>query len=449
MSAILAATDFSGSSRTAVQLAAALAQRRQASLVLVHAVESTPFDLPPPPILSTTRERDLLLSVEQDLASLATEIRQSGITVEIRVEIAPAARLILEVAGKTGADVIVLGTHGRRGAAHLFLGSVAEQIVRASQVPVLVTREASPVLYRWRGQQPLRLTVGVDGSAASVAAMAWAGALASPSPCELLLARLYSPSEEAARYGLDEPWGEPPREVDLLPLLERDLRRDAGSLVGNVPFRLQFWPAEHDAADVLSRNAFVQGTDALLVGVPRDQSRAALSPGALLRRSALPVFCVPEVLAPGGELPEIRSVLIATDLSDASNAVVPHAYRLLRPVGGRVELLTVHEIGPADPTVGIPLPLPLRPEDTAAIEARLRDLIPPGAKGFRIATHVSVVEARSAVEAIAAAADRLDVDLVAVGSHGRSGVGRVLLGSVAEQVARRSPRPVLIIRARA
>jgi nucleotide-binding universal stress UspA family protein len=47
-----------------------------------------------------------------------------------------------------------------------------------------------------------------------------------------------------------------------------------------------------------------------------------------------------------------------------------------------------------------------------------------------------------------AAAERLDVDLVALGSHERSGFGRALLGSVAEEVARRSLRPVIIVRAR-
>jgi nucleotide-binding universal stress UspA family protein len=290
----------------------------------------------------------------------------------------------------------------------------------------------------------------VDGSAAAEAALAWAGAFAEASPCGLLLARIYSPREEAARYGLDEPWGELPREVDLLPLLERDLRRYAGALIGDAPSRLQFWPAGHDAAEILTRDAFVQGTDALVVGVAKHRMGAtALSAGAVLRRSSLPVFCIPEALGPvRRDLSEVRSILIATDLSDASNAVVAHAYRLLRPAGGRVELLTVHALGPADAIAAIPLPPPLRPEDRAAIEARLRSLIPPEADALGITTQVSVAEARFAAEAIAAAAERLDVDLVAVGSHGRSGIGRALLGSVAEELARRSPRPVLIVRAR-
>jgi nucleotide-binding universal stress UspA family protein len=90
----------------------------------------------------------------------------------------------------------------------------------------------------------------------------------------------------------------------------------------------------------------------------------------------------------------------------------------------------------------------LAPSERAAIEADLRTLIPPEAAGHGIVTHLCVLEAPSVDRAIAAAAERLDVDVVAVGSHGRSGVSRALLGSVAEEVARRSPRPVFIVRAR-
>ena len=449
MGSIVAATDFSACSQTAVQLAAALARRRQLSLVLVHAVKSPALDLPAVPIGATAWEMELLASAELELARQASELRAEGITVETRARLGAPARLILEIAGQVGAEVIVVGTHGRKGPAHLFVGSVAEHVVRTSTVPVLVTREGTPAMPRWRGGGPLRLTIGMDGSAASEAALAWVGAFARLLPCQLLLARLYSPREEAMRYGLDEPWGERPREVDLLPLLERDLRRDARALIGDTPSRLQFWAAEDDAAGILARDGFVQGTDALVVGVPRHRSGAALSAGAVLRRSSLPVLCVPELGVPDRrELPQLRSILVATDLSDASAAVVPDAYGLLRSGGGRVELCTVHELGPADAIAEIPLEAPLGDEARATVEARLRALIPPEAAAFGITTHVSVIDARHAADAIVAAAERLDVDLVAVGSHGRSSFGLVLLGSIAEEVARRSPRPVLIVRAR-
>ena len=53
-----------------------------------------------------------------------------------------SARFILDVAAKRRADLIVLGTHGRRGLRRLVMGSDAEEVVRTSNVPVLLVREA-------------------------------------------------------------------------------------------------------------------------------------------------------------------------------------------------------------------------------------------------------------------------------------------------------------------
>ena len=116
------------------------------------------------------------------------------------------------------------------------------------------------------------------------------------------------------------------------------------------------------------------------------------------------------------------------------------------PAGGRAELCTVHAVGAADAIAALPPASSLGAEERAKLESELRALIPPEAEAAGITTRVSVLEARFAAEAIIAAAERLDVDLVAVASRGRSGFKRALLGSVAEEVARRSARPVLIVR---
>jgi len=161
----------------------------------------------------------------------------------------------------------------------------------------------------------------------------------------------------------------------------------------------------------------------------------------------LPVLCIPEAAVPARRrIPELRTVLIATDLSDASAAAIPTGYALLRASGGRVELCTIHVVGPADPVADMPLAASLRDQERKEREARLRALIPPEAAGMGITTGVSVSEARFAVDGLLAAAERLDADTIVVGSHGRSGFKRALLGSVAEAVARQSRRPVLIAR---
>jgi nucleotide-binding universal stress UspA family protein len=89
-------------------------------------------------------EEDLLESWRHGclryLAPLADRLRAHGLNAETKVVVgAPVAAEILELARSERADLIAMGTHGRRGLERLVLGSVADKIVRASDVPVLVT----------------------------------------------------------------------------------------------------------------------------------------------------------------------------------------------------------------------------------------------------------------------------------------------------------------------
>jgi nucleotide-binding universal stress UspA family protein len=449
---IVVATDFSPCSRSAVRLAAALARGQRAPLLLVHAVEPASVDVPMVPIGVTGREQDLLTAAEVAVAHDASELRQSGVAVETSVLIGSAESVILEVATERRATLIVVGTHGRKRGAHLFLGSVAESVVRSAACPVLVTRESETDLERWQGGASLRLLVATDGSGASQAALSWAGTFARSQPSALSIVRLYWPPEEAVRYGLDDPWDGAGRDEELLPLLERDLRRDTQTLVGQTPERLHLHAAGREAPDALAEEAASFAADALVIGVPRHRSPrwTVLAPGPVLRSSKLPVLCVPEPRMAARNQPRpVRSVLIATDLSEASNQVVGPAYGVLLPAGGRAELCTVHAVGAADVIAAVPPQSTLGDEERAKLESQLRALIPREAEAAAIRTSVSVIEARFAAEAILAAAERLDVDLIAVASHGRSGIKRAVLGSVAEEVARQSARPVLIVRSQA
>jgi nucleotide-binding universal stress UspA family protein len=289
-------------------------------------------------------------------------------------------------------------------------------------------------------------------SVASQAALSWAGRFARSQACAVSIVRLYWPAEEAVRYGLNDPWDGPRRDDELLPLLERDLRRDTQGLVGQAPERLRLRAAGREAPDALAEEAASLDADAVVIGVPRHRSQrwAVLAPGPVLRSSKVPVLCVPEPRTVSPRQPaRVRSVLIATDLSEASNEVVGPAYGVLLAGGGRSELCTVHAVGAADTIAALPPQSALSDEARAKLESQLRGLIPPEAEASGITTNVSVIEARFAAEAIIAAAERLDVDLIAVSSRGRSGFKRAVLGSVAEEVARHSARPVLIVRSQA
>src|SRR6187551_445138 len=139
---ILVATDFSPSSQAAIRLATAVARRRGSSLFLVHVIEQPPIDVAAMAMGATAWQKDFISAAEVAVAREASDIRQGGVLVETRVALGSASGVILETAAESRADLVVLGTHGRKGGAHLFLGSVAETVVRSSTCPVLVTRDA-------------------------------------------------------------------------------------------------------------------------------------------------------------------------------------------------------------------------------------------------------------------------------------------------------------------
>ena len=64
-----------------------------------------------------------------------------GVPVDTSAVVGYCPRAIYEAAAKEGADLIIISTHGRTGLKHVFLGSVAENVVRLAPCPVLVVRE--------------------------------------------------------------------------------------------------------------------------------------------------------------------------------------------------------------------------------------------------------------------------------------------------------------------
>ncbi|RQR58854.1 universal stress protein [Burkholderia sp. Bp9126] len=144
---ILVAVDGSDTSRHAFDAALALAQSHGAELQPFYVVENAAiyYNVPgyDPSLL-----RDQLLEQGNDLAKEFTQSMQAiGVKGEARLgeatSIADVASLILEAATAFGADLLVLGTHGRRGFRRLVLGSIAEQCVRHASLPVLLIPAAA------------------------------------------------------------------------------------------------------------------------------------------------------------------------------------------------------------------------------------------------------------------------------------------------------------------
>jgi nucleotide-binding universal stress UspA family protein len=139
---ILHPTDFSERSDWAFELACALARDHGSRLVIVHVAPS-----------QVTVYGEMVLATPSELTFKELKdrlLRLKGpdlVFVEHRLEEGDPAGEILRVVRDTHCDLIVMGTHGRRGLSRLLLGSVAEQVMRKAPCPVVTVKTpiAEPV----------------------------------------------------------------------------------------------------------------------------------------------------------------------------------------------------------------------------------------------------------------------------------------------------------------
>lgn len=140
---VVAGVDFEPASVRAATLAGAVATASRAELRVVHAerVDAPPYFTPEQIAALGDERREATRELTAELQRLV-----GGATsrvADVRVVEGPPVETILAQAAD--ADLLVLGTHGRRGPSRWWLGSVAERVVRAAHVPVLVTRhDATP-----------------------------------------------------------------------------------------------------------------------------------------------------------------------------------------------------------------------------------------------------------------------------------------------------------------
>lgn len=140
---ILCPTDFSAPSEAALEHALELARRFGAGVRLIHAIELPPYLSQSPFVeLATggvTLQEHMRARSDRALADrLAGVGVPEGVRLTHEVLEGDPRRAIL--AASEDADLIVMGTHGRTGIAQLLMGSVAEHVVRMSEVPVLTVR---------------------------------------------------------------------------------------------------------------------------------------------------------------------------------------------------------------------------------------------------------------------------------------------------------------------
>lgn len=137
---VLVATDFGEPSECALDVAVRLAKQSGAALTLLHVFEIPAYVYTETMYLSADLITPLQSAARARLDQVLAETRKSLPRAEALLRMGMPAREVLAVAEELDVDLVVIGTHGRRGLSHVLLGSVAEKIVRQSRVPVLTVR---------------------------------------------------------------------------------------------------------------------------------------------------------------------------------------------------------------------------------------------------------------------------------------------------------------------
>jgi len=140
----------------------------------------------------------------------------------------------------------------------------------------------------------------------------------------------------------------------------------------------------------------------------------------------------------------IKNILVATDFSEASDAALAYGRTLASHFGAALQVVHVVENivlrnVTADGFVGV------LPEVQLEVEAEARKQLDEELSGGEPQASGLVLTSNVLADAIVSHAAAAGVDLIVIGTHGRKGVSRLLLGSVAERVVRMAPCPVLTV----
>jgi nucleotide-binding universal stress UspA family protein len=429
---ILYPYDFSETATEAALGAAAIASCLKAPLLLVHVVDPKLRSLP-----SNLQEK-LDAATHGQLDGLAGQLRteQPGLdarAVQLHGDIVDELNAL---ATRERSQLLILAARkhaeGRPGS-----GSVSGRIAQAATVPVLVLRESRPWQDWAARRRPLRAVLGVSRDGSSGAAVEMTTQLRTAAPCDVIATQVYFAPELATHYGLghiNSPYRVTP-EPELEQLVERDLTKRISDLRGSGDIRIRSKLSVTGTANHLLDVAERERADVVIVG-----RRSSLAPfrigsvsDAVLQEGRMSVLIVPasarESRADG--LPQLQRVLAATDLSSFGNQAVRFAMALVQASGGELHLLHVGDAQVPDW------------DDEVSLAAQLRSLVP---QRWPFPVSTAIIFGRQPSAAIAGAAERIDADVICVASHGRRGIARAALGSVAEDLMRKAHRPVLVVR---
>ncbi len=443
---ILCVTDFSKSSENAADVAAQLARRKKTALHLLLAGNKIPVD-------TSHAEREQWMAVDRRaLDSEATRLRAFGIEVHTQIDSEGSETSVLRAATSCQATLVVVGAESQKPSSPRSLASTVHALAQHAQLPVLRIGERAPFDAWLERKRPLQLVVGLDFNAVSKSAWAWAKSLADFGPVSISGVHLYWPPEAFSRFGLTGVHSYEESASKVESVLCRELQTQFVGGPG-VTVQLKAVASMGRPAERLLAAAAEEEADLMVVGSHHRSAIQHFIEGStsqvVVDRAHLSVACVPadaaQRLTVGSP---IKSVLVATDFSATGNAAVNQAYSLIAP-GGIVYLTHVieppasfNDIAPHDILDATHIAADIRLERTE----HLQRLIPLRQLLLDKYSQVLLLVSSKPATAIVQAAERLGVDVICLGTHGRSGLSKAVMGSVAQEVLAKTPRPVLLVK---
>ena len=141
---VLVPHDFSDTAQAALDYAVALAGKLQARVTVLHCYELPSYGFPEGVGLTAELVQGIQHASEDGLKAVTAKARRPGLEVAELLRQGPAWSEIDAVARAAKVDLVVMGTHGRKGLSRALLGSVAEKVVRTAPCPVLTVRLPEP-----------------------------------------------------------------------------------------------------------------------------------------------------------------------------------------------------------------------------------------------------------------------------------------------------------------
>ncbi len=444
---IICGTDLTENSRRCVEAAGVLANRFQSELVVAHVMPVSMCDTLAEAVWNMheeeTRERVALLGSQLSLPKdrYRMEVLHGHVDTELE-----------RLGGAADVVMMVVGSHGHRDHEQWTLGSCAERVAEGGAAPTLIVRDEAPFLDWGKDGRSLKLFVAMDFSSESENALRWISRLLDAGPCEVTVAHVDWPPEELARLGIHADYYESDNKPFLRQQLTHDLKERIKAALKVEPDHVLVEPSFGRADLKLAELVEQCQPDVVVCGTHQRHGMQWLWHGSvsrgLLHHCGCNVLLVPSPRVSGSVIQAIDSVLVATDFSDLANAAIPCAYSLLKGTG-KIHLL--HVVKPPhlpNPMAGKYYSTEISNEqldrENVQLRDRLGDLIPTAVETIETEKHVVIND--DVATAICQSAERFGADLICLGSHGRSGLSRMVMGSVAQAVIERARKPVVVVK---